>query len=159
MHSLQRKVLRTICPDQKGLIARITNICYKHQLNIIKNDEFVDHENGRFFMRTELEGRFNDETLLADLDDALPAGAQRRLVKAGKKGATNYLMSANLGTTGANGIGNVAKGTLNSSATDAERAQMFDASTPLELDIVLVVAGSVGITIEMDEDGVGGLRP
>ncbi|HGE5371720.1 TPA: hypothetical protein ACGF65_000883, partial [Escherichia coli] len=24
MHSLQRKVLRTICPDQKGLIARIT---------------------------------------------------------------------------------------------------------------------------------------
>ncbi|ENZ0091576.1 hypothetical protein ACF7IF_004292, partial [Escherichia coli] len=26
MHSLQRKVLRTICPDQKGLIARITNI-------------------------------------------------------------------------------------------------------------------------------------
>ncbi|HHU9902326.1 hypothetical protein MWJ96_13815, partial [Escherichia coli] len=22
MHSLQRKVLRTICPDQKGLIAR-----------------------------------------------------------------------------------------------------------------------------------------
>ena len=81
------------------------------------------------------------------------------LVKAGKKGATNYLMSANLGTTGANGIGNVAKGTLNSSATDAERAQMFDASTPLELDIVLVVAGSVGITIEMDEYGVGGLRP
>lgn len=81
------------------------------------------------------------------------------LVKAGKKGATNYIMSANLGTTGANGIGNVAKGTLNSSATDAERAQMFDASTPLELDIVLVVAGSVGITIEMDEYGVGGLRP
>ncbi|HCT5406290.1 formyltetrahydrofolate deformylase, partial [Klebsiella pneumoniae] len=32
MHSLQRKVLRTICPDQKGLIARITNICYKHEL-------------------------------------------------------------------------------------------------------------------------------
>ena len=81
------------------------------------------------------------------------------LVKAGKKGATNYLMSANLGTTGANGIGNVAKGVLNASATDAERAQMFDASTPLEVDIQLVVAGSVGITIEMDEYGVGGLRP
>jgi formyltetrahydrofolate deformylase len=26
MHSQQRKVLRTICPDQKGLIARITNM-------------------------------------------------------------------------------------------------------------------------------------
>ena len=66
MHSLQRKVLRTICPDQKGLIARITNICYKHELNIVQNNEFVDHRTGRFFMRTELEGIFNDATLLAD---------------------------------------------------------------------------------------------
>ena len=47
MHSLQRKVLRTICPDQKGLIARITNICYKHELNIVQNNEFVDHRTGR----------------------------------------------------------------------------------------------------------------
>lgn len=85
MTDMEKKILLTDCPDAKGLIAKITNICYKHQLNIIKNDEFVDHENGRFFMRTELEGRFNDETLLADLDDALPSGAQRRLVKAGKK--------------------------------------------------------------------------
>ncbi len=65
MQSLQRKVLRTICPDQKGLIARITNICYKHELNIVQNNEFVDHRTGRFFMRTELEGIFNDSTLLA----------------------------------------------------------------------------------------------
>lgn len=63
MHSLQRKVLRTICPDQKGLIARITNICYKHELNIVQNNEFVDHRTGRFFMRTELEGIFNDSVL------------------------------------------------------------------------------------------------
>lgn len=48
MHSQQRKVLRTICPDQKGLIARITNICYKHELNIVQNNEFVDHRTGRF---------------------------------------------------------------------------------------------------------------
>ncbi len=82
---MERKILLTDCPDAKGLIAKITNICYKHQLNIIKNDEFVDYEHGRFFMRTELEGRFNDETLLADLDDALPQGAQRRLVNAGQK--------------------------------------------------------------------------
>ena len=81
------------------------------------------------------------------------------LVKAGKKGATNHILSANLGTTGANGIGNVAKGALNASATDAERAQIFDGTTPLEIDVQLVVAGSVGITVLMDEYGVGGLRP
>lgn len=70
--NVQRKVLRTICPDAKGLIAKITNICYKHELNIVQNNEFVDHRTGRFFMRTELEGIFNDNTLLADLDSALP---------------------------------------------------------------------------------------
>lgn len=85
MHSLQRKVLRTICPDQKGLIARITNICYKHELNIVQNNEFVDHRTGRFFMRTELEGIFNDSTLLADLDSALPEGSIRELNPAGRR--------------------------------------------------------------------------
>lgn len=82
---LQRKVLRTICPDAKGLIAKITNICYKHELNIVQNNEFVDHRTGRFFMRTELEGIFNDSTLLTDLDGALPAGSVRELHPAGRR--------------------------------------------------------------------------
>ncbi|MBM7454338.1 formyltetrahydrofolate deformylase [Oceanisphaera litoralis] len=82
---MERKILLTHCPDAKGLISKITNICYQHQLNIIRNDEFVDYDNGHFFMRTELEGYFNDHTLLADLDGALPAGSQRRLVPAGNK--------------------------------------------------------------------------
>lgn len=82
---MQRKILRTICPDAKGLIAKITNICYKHQLNIVQNSEYVDHRTGRFFMRTELEGIFNDETLLADLDGALPEGSVRELNEAGKQ--------------------------------------------------------------------------
>ncbi|MCC4265605.1 formyltetrahydrofolate deformylase [Oceanimonas baumannii] len=82
---MERKILLSHCPDARGLISKITNICYKHQLNIVRNDEFVDHDNGHFFMRTELEGRFNDVTLLADLNDALPEGGQNRLVPAGSK--------------------------------------------------------------------------
>ena len=77
------------------------------------------------------------------------------LVKVGKKGATNALFSANLGTTGANGIGNVAKATAVSAATQAEVNQIFDGETPVELDIQLVVAGSVGVTIMLDEYAVG----
>lgn len=77
------------------------------------------------------------------------------LVKVGKKGATNALYSANLGTTGANGIGNVAKGTAVAAATQAEINQIFDSSTPIELDIQLVVAGSVGVTVLVDEYAVG----
>lgn len=87
MHSLstQRKVLRTICPDAKGLIAQITGICFNHQLNIVQNNEYVDHRTGRFFMRTELEGVFNDQALLADLDQVLPAGTVRELNHAGRR--------------------------------------------------------------------------
>ena len=77
---MERKILLTECPDSKGLIAQITNICYKHQLNIIRNTEYVDPVSGRFYMRTELEGVFNDATLLFDLDRALPQGSERSLV-------------------------------------------------------------------------------
>lgn len=79
---MERKILLTHCSDAPGLIAKITNICYKHQLNIIHNNEFVDNTSGHFFMRTELEGIFNDETFLFDLDQALPQGAKRSLVNA-----------------------------------------------------------------------------
>ncbi|STF87084.1 formyltetrahydrofolate deformylase [Escherichia coli] len=79
MHSLQRKVLRTICPDQKGLIARITNICYKHELNIVQNNDLLITYRALFY-GTELEGIFNDSTLLADLDSALPEGSVRELI-------------------------------------------------------------------------------
>jgi formyltetrahydrofolate deformylase len=77
---MERKILLTDCPDSKGLIAQITNICYKHQLNIIRNTEYVDPVSGQFYMRTELEGAFNDAALLFDLDRALPSGSKRHLV-------------------------------------------------------------------------------
>lgn len=82
---MEKKVLLIECPDSKGLIAQITNICYKHQLNIIRNTEYVDPDSGQFFMRTQLEGIFNDKTLMLDLDRALPPGSSRQLVAAGLK--------------------------------------------------------------------------
>ncbi|MFN6971224.1 MAG: formyltetrahydrofolate deformylase [Rheinheimera sp.] len=83
---MEQKTLLIECPDSKGLIAQITNICYKHQLNIIRNTEYVDPLSGQFYMRTQLEGIFNDHTLLLDLDRALPEGSVRQLVgKANKK--------------------------------------------------------------------------
>ncbi|MCC5452942.1 formyltetrahydrofolate deformylase [Rheinheimera sp. UJ51] len=77
---MEQRILLTECPDSKGLIAQITNICYKHQLNIIRNTEFVDPVTGQFFMRTELDGIFNEQTLLQDLDRALPPGSSRSLL-------------------------------------------------------------------------------
>jgi formyltetrahydrofolate deformylase len=83
--NIQRKVLRTICPDATGLIAKITHICSQHKLNIVQNNEFVDHDTNRFFMRTELEGIFNDNSLLADLDTTLPEGSMRELNNIGRR--------------------------------------------------------------------------
>ncbi|NAX07181.1 formyltetrahydrofolate deformylase, partial [Vibrio sp. V40_P2S30T141] len=54
-------------------------------LNIIHNNEFVDNTSGHFFMRTELEGYFNDTTFLADLDQALPSGTKRKLMDSARK--------------------------------------------------------------------------
>ncbi len=82
---MEKKTLLTHCPDEPGLIAKITNICYQHKLNIIHNKEFVDNPSSHFFMRTELEGEFNDEALLADLDKALPQGTKRKLMDKSRK--------------------------------------------------------------------------
>ncbi|GAD88244.1 MULTISPECIES: formyltetrahydrofolate deformylase [Vibrio] len=82
---MERKTLLTHCSDEPGLIAKITNICYKHQLNIIHNNEFVDNTSGHFFMRTELEGNFNDAVFKEDLDFALPNNAEKTLVDSSKK--------------------------------------------------------------------------
>lgn len=83
--TLERKILITDCADAQGLIAKITGVCFNHKLNIIKNSEFVDNAQGRFFMRTELEGIFDSEQLLQDLRDVLPAQNHMTLVSAGKK--------------------------------------------------------------------------
>ena len=77
---IENKILLTECPDDTGLVAKITNICYKHQLNIVQNSEFVDSDTRCFFMRTELQGIFNDQTLLADLQFTLPQGSTYKLV-------------------------------------------------------------------------------
>ena len=82
---IENKILLTDCSDAIGLISKITNICYKHQLNIVHNNEFVDFETKHFFMRTELQGIFNEPTLLADLELSLPEGTNCRLISTKRK--------------------------------------------------------------------------
>ncbi|RTR39248.1 formyltetrahydrofolate deformylase [Shewanella canadensis] len=82
---MERKVLITDCADAQGLITKITGVCFKHHLNIIKNSEFVDNAQGRFFMRTELEGDFNDALILSDIDEVLPESSHVKLVNMAKK--------------------------------------------------------------------------
>ncbi len=49
----QTATLLINCPDQKGLVARVSHLLYAHGANIIHADQHQDHEAGLFFMRVE----------------------------------------------------------------------------------------------------------
>ena len=72
-------VLLVSCADQRGLIHAITGALLGMGLNIVSNQEFVDGESRRFFMRTELEGAVDFARLDASVRTALPAGAEVRV--------------------------------------------------------------------------------
>lgn len=65
-------ILRIDCPDEKGLVHKITGVLYHNGLNIIRNDEFVDRTTGHFFMRTEFSGQTQPEKILSGLRGLLP---------------------------------------------------------------------------------------
>jgi formyltetrahydrofolate deformylase len=46
-------VLLIDCPDQKGLVARVSSLLYQWGANILHADQHQDHELGLFFMRVE----------------------------------------------------------------------------------------------------------
>jgi formyltetrahydrofolate deformylase len=68
-------ILRIDCPDETGLVHKITGVLYHNQLNILRNDEFVDRETGYFFMRTVFSGNANPERITNGLKGILPADA------------------------------------------------------------------------------------
>lgn len=46
-------VLLIDCPDQKGLVARVSGLLYEHGANILHADQHQDFDLGLFFMRVE----------------------------------------------------------------------------------------------------------
>lgn len=78
-------ILRIVCADQQGLVAKVTNLLYHYQCNIVENDEFVDLDDGYFFMRTAFDGDVNNIALADEIRNVLPAGAQVRCFQQQKK--------------------------------------------------------------------------
>ncbi len=73
------------CQDQKGLVYKISKIFYEFDLNIISNQEFVDFESKHFFMRSVVEGEFDEKRLEAILQEALGKSAKVKVVLPKKK--------------------------------------------------------------------------
>ncbi len=84
---MNQHILLCESPDQPGLVAHITNTCFKHRLNIIKNSEFVDPQSKAFFMRSVLQQdeQFNGDEFLQDLHSSLPDTATCRLAPKQRK--------------------------------------------------------------------------
>ena len=78
-------ILSIHCPDERGLVYKITNVIFKYDLNIIRNDEFVEKDFNQFFMRTEFSGEFEREAFVQDLTALLPVTAKVKLTSNHKK--------------------------------------------------------------------------
>nr|WP_245941845.1 formyltetrahydrofolate deformylase [Helicobacter anseris] len=72
-------------PDMQGLIFKISSILFESHLNIEKNDEFVDKDQNMFFMRTEVSGDLQYDTLLQKLKSILPQNSQIQIIPQTKK--------------------------------------------------------------------------
>lgn len=71
--------------DQKGLIYHVSSVLYDLNLNIERNDEYVDRENERFFMRTHVRGEFDEALLTKKLKAILPTDSTLKVQPVCKK--------------------------------------------------------------------------
>jgi formyltetrahydrofolate deformylase len=78
-------VLLIDCPDRKGLVYDITGVLYRQGLNIIGNQEFVEREHERFFMRTTFSGQVEEGPILRQLREILPPESAVRLAPKRRK--------------------------------------------------------------------------
>lgn len=82
--SRDREIVLVDCPDEVGLIHRITGVLQARRLNIESNHEFVDASAGHFFFRAEVAAAAEPvpaESLRDDLAAVLPPGARVRVTR------------------------------------------------------------------------------
>jgi formyltetrahydrofolate deformylase len=69
---IKNSVLLINAPDEIGLVYKTSGILFQMGLNIVHNSEFVDKNEKKFFMRTEIAGDFDSKYLLEQLEKSLP---------------------------------------------------------------------------------------
>ena len=69
---MAQHILRIDCPDEPGLVHKITGVLYNAGYNILSNQEFVDPEAKHFFMRTAFEGPAAPDRVVSYLEQILP---------------------------------------------------------------------------------------
>jgi len=82
---LDKYIIKISCSDKKGLVYHISDILFKNELNIEKNSEYVDKENGKFFFRARVFGEFDTKKIFKELKQKLPEDANITIEKRRKK--------------------------------------------------------------------------
>jgi formyltetrahydrofolate deformylase len=86
--SSNREIVLVDCPDEVGLIYRITGVLQGRRLNIESNHEFVDASAGHFFFRAEVKPAGEPvppDLLRDDLVAVLPPRARVRVTREGRR--------------------------------------------------------------------------
>ena len=71
--------------DEKGLVYKISSIFYECNLNILSNNEFVDKENNKFFMRSVVDGDIKLDELKENITNILPKNSSVEILTPKKK--------------------------------------------------------------------------
>ena len=82
---MQEVIIKIACPDEKGLVHKITGVFYHDHYNVMSNMEFVEPETDIFFMRSVIKGEVDIQRTFNGLTDILPAEAQVTLSLKQKK--------------------------------------------------------------------------
>ncbi len=68
-----RAILLISCPDRPGIIARVSNLLYSLDCNIIDSDQHTDDDDGHFFWRIFFESQSRKiDTVMTEIGAALP---------------------------------------------------------------------------------------
>lgn len=71
--------------DAVGIVHKVSTVFYNHNLNILSNNEFVDKENNKFFMRSVVDGDIDLEELRESLSGVLSNDASIDVIEPQKK--------------------------------------------------------------------------
>ncbi|PAF50658.1 formyltetrahydrofolate deformylase [Helicobacter sp. 13S00477-4] len=80
-----KHIILITCPDMCGLVYKISSVLLQYNLNIERNDEYVDKQSNQFFMRTLVNGKIESKNLEKALKIALSKEAQINVVEQKKK--------------------------------------------------------------------------
>ena len=80
------RLLLIDCPDEVGLVHKITGVLFRAGFSIVSNHEFVDAASRHFFMRTAFTGDRDSASIESELRSLLPERASVRIASTEARG-------------------------------------------------------------------------